>query len=76
MEGTFYIAPQTQRDSGGNVLGYVMTPEKQNTTVVHDEHKPIPLDKDSVYEVVQQREHVPSKELYRYEPPKVERVRD
>jgi len=73
--GLFFKASKNMSENH-NVIGYVQTPQGMVTEVVHDEHAPVTLDKDSSYLVKQQREHVPSSNLDRYTPPKVKRVQD
>ncbi len=78
--GKLYIIPPT-RGSKGNIIAYVSTPEKSRAIVIHDEHGEVVLDKDSIYEVKQQRELTQSTVLNRYTTPKepvikIHRVRD
>lgn len=77
QEGQLYTRTQGQRetDDGDNRIGYIMT--KQQTEVIHDEHDSIKLDKNSIYEITQQREFSGVQDdLSRYVAPKTTRVRD
>ena len=78
--GKLFIIPPTT-ESRGNIIAYVSTPEKSRSIVDHDEHGKVILDKNSIYEVKQQRELTQSTVLNRYTTPKapvikIHRVRD
>lgn len=76
QHASLYVRPQTQRGRNEEDLriGYIIA--DKDTSVVHDEHATIPLEK-GIWKVSQQREFVQEREnLSRYKPPQVKRVQD